>query len=110
MHPDRPRKKKAKTAGMDIPFLILTLLLLCVGLIMLFSASYVDAIYNTKGHDGAFYFKNQGMYALLGIVVMLVASRFNYHKLHYFALPLMVVSLLLLAAVIPFGVEHNGAG
>lgn len=109
MHPDRPRKKKAKTAGMDIPFLILTLLLLCVGLIMLFSASYVDAIYNTKGHDGAFYFKNQGMYALLGIVVMLVASRFNYHKLHYFALPLMVVSLLLLAAVIPFGVEHNGA-
>ena len=94
---------------MDIPFLILTLLLLCVGLIMLFSASYVDAIYNTKGHDGAFYFKNQGMYALLGIVVMLVASRFNYHKLHYFALPLMVVSLLLLAAVIPFGVEHNGA-
>lgn len=109
MHPERPRKKKAKTAGMDIPFLILTLLLLCVGLIMLFSASYVDAIYNTKGHDGAFYFKNQGMYALLGIVVMLVASRFNYHKLHYFALPLMVVSLLLLAAVIPFGVEHNGA-
>lgn len=109
MHPDRPRKKKAKTAGMDIPFLILTLLLLCVGLIMLFSASYVDAIYNTKGHDGAFYFKNQGMYALLGIVVMLVASRFNYHKLHYFALPLMVVSLLLLAAVIPCGVEHNGA-
>ena len=94
---------------MDIPFLILTLLLLCVGLIMLFSASYVDAIYNTKGHDGAFYFKNQGMYALLGIVVMLVASRFNYHKLHYFALPLTVVSLLLLAAVIPFGVEHNGA-
>ena len=94
---------------MDIPCLILTLLLLCVGLIMLFSASYVDAIYNTKGHDGAFYFKNQGMYALLGIVVMLVASRFNYHKLHYFALPLMVVSLLLLAAVIPFGVEHNGA-
>ena len=109
MHPERPRKKKAKTAGLDIPFLILTLLLLCVGLIMLFSASYVDAIYNTKGHDGAFYFKNQGMYALLGIVVMLVASRFNYHKLHYFALPLMVVSLLLLAAVIPFGVEHNGA-
>lgn len=110
MHPDRPRKKKAKTAGMDIPFLILTLLLLCVGLIMLFSASYVDAIYNTKGHDGAFYFKNQGMYALLGIVVMVLASRFNYHKLHYFALPLMAVSLLLLVAVLtPMGVSHNGA-
>ena len=84
--------------------MILTLLLLCVGLIMLFSASYVDTIYNTKGHDGAFYFKNQGMYALLGIVVMLVASGSNYHSSTHFALPLMVVSLLLLAAVIPFGV------
>lgn len=105
-----PPRKKKKLSGIDLPFLILTLLLLCVGLITLFSASYVDAIYNTKTHNGAFYFIRQGGFALSGIVIMLLVSRFNYHKLHYFAVPSMVISLLLLAAVLtPLGIKHNGA-
>lgn len=105
-----PPRKKKKLSGIDLPFLILTLLLLCVGLITLFSASYVDAIYNTTSHNGAYFFIRQGSFALSGIVIMLLVSRFNYHKLHYFAVPSMLISLLLLAAVLtPLGIEHNGA-
>ena len=44
----KPRPKKKKTTGMDLPFFILILLLLGIGLIMLFSASYVQAINDTK--------------------------------------------------------------
>ncbi len=97
------RAKKGQDRRHGYPILILTLLLLCVGLIMLFSASYVDTIYNTKGHDGAFTLRT-GDVCFAGHRGDAGGLRFNYHKLHYFALPLMVVSLLLLAAVIPFGV------
>lgn len=107
------RPKKKKTTGMDLPFFILTLLLLGIGLIMLFSASYVQAINDvklTKG-DGAYFFKRQGMFAVAGVVAMLAASRFDYRKFHYFALPLLALSIVLLVAVlIPgVGVTRNDA-
>lgn len=109
----KARPKKKKTTGMDLPFFILTLLLLGIGLIMLFSASYVQAINDvklTKG-DGAYFFKRQGMFAIAGVIAMLAASRFDYRKFHYFALPLLALSIVLLIAVlIPgVGVTRNDA-
>lgn len=109
----KARPKKKKTTGMDLPFFILTLLLLGIGLIMLFSASYVQAINDvklTKG-DGAYFFKRQGMFAIAGVIAMLAASRFDYRKFHYFALPLLALSIVLLVAVlIPgVGVTRNDA-
>jgi len=98
---------------MDLPFFILILLLLGIGLIMLFSASYVQAINDTKltKGDGAFFFKRQGGFALMGVLAMLAASRFDYRKFHYFALPLLALSIVLLIAVlIPgVGVTRNEA-
>ena len=38
-----PRKRRGK---IDIPFLVITLILLAFGLVMLFSASYAYAFYN----------------------------------------------------------------
>ena len=68
---------------------------------MLFSASYVQAINDTKltKGDGAFFFKRQGGFALMGVLAMLAASRFDYRKFHYFALPLLALSIVLLIAV-----------
>ena len=88
------RKRSKKRQSIDLPFLILTILLLSIGLITLFSASYVDAINSTQSGDGAFYFKRQGMFALAGIVCMLaVAFCLDYRKLHYLAIFSMVVSV-----------------
>lgn len=104
------RKRSKRRQSIDLPFLILTILLLSIGLITLFSASYVDAINSTQSGDGAFYFKRQGMFALGGIACMLaVAHCLDYRKLHYLAIPSMVVSILLLVAVLFVGVEHNEA-
>ena len=94
------RKRSKRRQRIDLPFLILTILLLSIGLITLFSASYVDAINSTQSGDGAFYFKRQGMFALGGIACMLaVAYCLDYRKLHYLAIPSMVVSILLLVAL-----------
>ena len=54
--------KKKEIGKIDLPFLILVLVILTIGLIMLFSASYVDALY--REGDPFFYIKKQGICCL----------------------------------------------
>lgn len=74
------QREKSRDLGMlDVPYLILTLLLVAVGLIMLFSASYARAYYLTG--NSARYFTSQLVFAALGTVVMLLVSRVPYRWL-----------------------------
>ena len=82
---------------MDIPFLILVLILLTIGLIMLFSASYTYASYNYG--SSTYYFKKQFIYALIGIAGMLFVSRINYKYFRIFGLIGFAVSILMLLYV-----------
>ena len=97
----RPQKKKRRrllvAGGFDMPFLILVLVLLAVGLICMFSASYVYAYYNDG--DSYFYIKKQMIFALIGVAAMLAASCLDYHFWHRIAIPLMAVSVVLLIVV-----------
>ena len=78
----------------DIPFFILVLTLLGIGLIMLFSASHANALYYT-GSSYAYIYR-QLLIAIAGVVFMIVISFFNYRKLHYFAFLSYIVSVALL--------------
>jgi len=99
----------------DLPFLALVLLLTAVGLIMLLSASYASAYYNMDaaidtGGDPYYYFKRQLGFAVLGIIAMIVASRFNYQYLRGLSIPALVGSVVLLALVLsPLGRMGGGA-
>ena len=94
----------------DLPLLMLTLLLLGVGLIMVLSASYATAYYDPKTDSPLAYAMAQTRYAILGLVVMYFASRFNYQYLRILSLPLLVVAVILLVLVpTPLGVTLNGA-
>lgn len=77
---------------------MLTLLLLLVGLVVLFSASYAAA-YAYEDGNSTFYIYRQAAFAIGGVVVMLVLSKFNYHKLHYFAIPALIGAVLLMATI-----------
>ena len=94
---------------MDLPFLLLTLLLTVMGLVMLFSASFPSANYETG--DPTFYLKRQGLFALLGLAAMVVMSRMNYQKLRRYSVLLVGISLfLLLLVLVPgLGINENGA-
>ena len=94
---------------MDLPFLLLTLLLTVMGLVMLFSASFPSANYETG--DPPFYLKRQGLFALLGLAAMVVMSRMNYQKLRRYSVLLVGISLfLLLLVLVPgLGINENGA-
>ena len=61
----------------DLPYLLLTLLLVAIGLLVLFSASYARAYYETK--NAASVFVNQLIFAVMGIGVKLNASMTPYN-------------------------------
>ena len=94
---------------LDVPYLVLTLLLVAIGLVMLFSASYASAI--NDGLAPTHYFIRQGCFAVVGVVVMLLISRVNYQVWRFLAFWVLGGAILLLIAVaIPgIGVSHNGA-
>lgn len=108
-----PRAQRVR-GQVDIPFLMMTILLVIIGLIMLLSASYPSAYYDIKGTTGGdpfYYFKRQAVYAALGFAVMYLVSRLNYQGLRGLAVTILVVACLLMLAVkVPgLGVEAGGA-
>lgn len=100
-------QKKNLFSGIDLPFLVLVLIVLMMGLVVLFSASYASGLADEG--DSMFYIKKQFMAALLGLAAMLVASVFDYHYYRKLSWAAAGVSLLLLVLVFPMGVEANGA-
>lgn len=92
---------------MDVPFLLLTLLLVAIGVIMMFSASYARAFY--KEGSSTYYFARQGGFALAGIVVMWIVSRINYQWWRVGSVPIMAAAVVLLILVPVIGKEENGA-
>lgn len=101
----RLRGRLAACPSLDVPFLALLLLLLCYGLIMLFSAGYAVALY--RRGDAYTYIRPQLLFAVLGVAAMYAASLIDYHIWHRLAWPLMGLSLALLAVVL-FMPEYNG--
>ena len=86
--------------SMDLPFFLLLLLVLAIGLVMLLSSSYFYAFYNTSGNDSLHYFKRQLFFAVTGIFIMYVISKLDYKYLKVLGTLGMGVSLLLLVVVL----------
>jgi len=84
-----------------------TLGLVAFGLVMVYSATSASAALGDG--DPMSYLKRQAVYALLGVILMVTAARFDYHRLRYVAPPLLVVALGLCVAVLVLGPEINGA-
>ncbi len=62
-----------RSMGFDIWTLVVILVLLALGLIMMYSASYAYAQYY-KGGDSTFYLRRQFIFALVGLVAMYIGS------------------------------------
>lgn len=99
------KKRLAGQPAPDIWFLIILMLLVCYGLVMLFSAGYAVALY--RRGDAYTYIRPQLLFAAFGAAAMYAASLVDYHIWHKLAWPIMGVSLALLAIVL-FMPEYNG--
>ena len=89
--------------GIDLPFCIIILVLLTIGTIMMFSASYAFSYY-TQG-DSYYYLVRQLIFVVIGIAAMVVMSFFNYNKLHKIAPIVLGIAYfsLLLVLILPAG-------
>ena len=104
------RRLKAQAGEtIDYPFLFLTLLLLALGLLMLWSASYAQSEYDTGYTDSGRYLRKQAVCAAIGLAAMYFFSRIPAAVWYRLAWPLYGLSILLLLSVLVIGQEVNGA-
>lgn len=97
------------TAPMDITFFALVIAVLSVGLVMMFSASYIYAWYDkTAGYDPLYYIKRQLVFAVIGIVLMVFVSYIKPEILREASGLVMAIALLLLVVVLIFPHEVSG--
>jgi cell division protein FtsW len=86
---------------------LVTLGLVAFGLVMVYSATSAPAALAQT--DPMSYLKKQGIYALFGVVLMMLASRFDYRRLRALAPTLVLTALFLCLAVLGVGARVNGA-
>ncbi|MBQ8228474.1 MAG: cell division protein FtsW [Clostridia bacterium] len=94
--------------GFDVVFLLLVCVLLTIGVVMMFSASYISAKNSAvTHHDPYFYLKRQAFFAGIGIVAMLIISKINHNFFRKLAPWIFLISLALLVIVLfaPASVE-----
>ena len=106
---DRRLWGKPAAQTVDLPFLALVLLLLTLGLVMLYSASYAQSEYDTGYAISTRYLQKQAVCAAIGLVAMFFFSRIPAMLWYRLAWPLYAVSIILLLSVLVIGEEVNGA-
>ena len=105
----RIKRKEHSIAYFDYSLLAILICLICFGLVMLYSTSSYSAMMKQNG-DSLFYFKRQVLFCIVGLIVMWIVSRIDYHwyfersKFFYF------ISIFMMFLVkTPLGKEVNGA-
>ena len=93
----------------DLILLLVTLLLVTIGTVMIYSSSSILA--TEKFRDGQFFLKKQIFFLFLGLGVMVLTIRIPYYKLRKLAWPVIAASGILLCALwIPhLGIRAGGA-
>ena len=100
-------QRQKKIRSFDYSLLFIIVFLLGFGLVMIYSTSSYNA--QIKFNDAEFYFKKQIKAVIIGVVLMYVAYRFDYHWLKKFALPIFLMAITFILLIIPFGYSANGA-
>lgn len=102
-----PQARESELGLMDQPYLILTLLLTMIGLVMLLSASYARAYYETGNAAGVFL--RQFGFAAAGVVVMWLVSRVPYEWYQRMSVLIYFAGAFFLILVLLFGSKAGGA-
>jgi cell division protein FtsW len=98
---------KRRSGAMDPVLAAAAIALLGFGVVMVYTSSVVEA--TTTFRDPQYFLVRQAIYACVGFVILLVASRIEYHRIKPFTYPILgVVTVLMILSVTGFG--HTGGG
>jgi len=103
------KKDSEKRFHFDKPLFIISGIILIFGLIMLYSASI--AVGFERFGDANYFIKKQMIYLVIGLVLMFVVYKIDYHFFEKWSLILFIFSIFLLLLVLfqGFGIEGQGA-
>ncbi len=94
--------------GMDFGMFVITITLLCIGLVMVASASSYHALISYG--DSNYLFIRQLIYAVAGVIMMIGISMFDYRKYKKWSyLAFIFAAILLFLVITPLGITRNGA-
>jgi cell division protein FtsW len=96
--------------GVDPVLAAVTVALIGIGVVMVYSASAVEATVSFK--DPQYFLKKQGAYAILAVAVMWIVSRLDYRRLRHSLVTYAIyggVVLMLLATIAGLGTRVGGA-
>ena len=102
---DLTMEQQLARGPIDLPFLMLVVLLTCIGVIMVLSASYATAM--GEGRDPTYYFLRQAAFALAGFVLMYIASKVNYQWYRWASVLVLGLAFVLLVLVLIPGFHTN---
>lgn len=102
-------RSRRRSAYYDYNLLAVVIILICFGLVMLYSASSYEA--SNEFGDDMFYFGRQALISAGAVAAALGISRVDYHIFKKWSLHLFVLALILMAMVkfTPLGVASGGA-
>jgi len=115
-HPERRAKRRAPrdvtpevrvVGSIDYAILFIVAILVLIGVVMVFSASYQFA--NIRFNDPFHYLRRNVMFAAVGFFVMLFLANFNYELIRPLSTLIYAISVGLLVMVIFFGEDIGGA-
>ena len=91
----------------DVPLLVIVVLLLVFGILMVYSASYIQSL---KFYNNAYLVvQRQFLFLIVGVVVAGVITFLDYHILQRVAVPMMAATIIALIAVLIIGQVSQGA-
>ena len=91
----------------DSPILLVTLILVGLGIVMVYSASAILAA--DKFKDSLYFLKKQAFFATAGVLLMFVMMNLDYHLWQKLAYPILAFSFTLLILVLIIGTEAGGS-
>ncbi len=92
----------------DLVIMLMAIALTCFGVVMVYSASNIMAA--KRFHDGFFFLKRQGLFAIVGFGIMLTVMRIDYHVWKRLAVPALALCLVLLVLVLIPGIGGKAGG
>ena len=101
------RNRGVSSQPLELVTVTIVAALCSLGLVMILSGSYTQATEYFGRPD--YYLARQFQWVLLGGIVLTMFAMYDYRRLQQLAVPLMVLTTLLLLAVLMFGSEALGA-
>jgi cell division protein FtsW len=92
----------------DLIIMLMAIALTCFGVVMVYSASNIMAA--KRFHDGFFFLKRQGLFAILGFAIMLGVMHIDYRFWKKMAVPALLLCLVLLVMVLIPGIGGKAGG